>query len=66
MDVLTYLKPKNGFRINIFIAVCFESLLTHICPVEFSIVIKWTSPFPVLGMSGVLFHFYSIFDRNSC
>ena len=27
--------------------------------------IKWTSPVPVLGISDVLFHFYSIFDRNS-
>ena len=34
--------------------------------VDFSIIIKWTSPFPILGVSGILFHFYSIFDRNSC
>ena len=25
-----------------------------------SILISWTSPFPILGVSGVLFHFYSI------
>ena len=40
--------------------------LTHICPVDYSILINWTSPFPVLGVSGVLFHLYLIFDRNSC
>ena len=40
--------------------------LTHICLVDFSILIKWMSLFPVLGVSGVLFHFYSIFYRNSC
>ena len=31
-----------------------------------SILINWTSPFPVLGVSGVLFHFYSISNRYSC
>ena len=33
---------------------------------DFSILINWTSPFLVLGVSGVLFHFYSILNRNSC
>ena len=28
-------------------------------------LINWTSPFPVLGVSGVLFHLHSVFDRNS-
>ena len=30
--------------------------LTHIFLVDTSILINWTSPFPVLGVSGVLFH----------
>ena len=34
--------------------------LTHIRLVEPSTLINWTSQFPTLGMSGVLFHFYSI------
>ena len=38
-------------------------LLTDICLMDPS---NWTSPFPILGMSGVLFHFYSISNRNSC
>ena len=38
---------------------------THICLVDSSILISWTSPFPILGVSGVLFHFFLIFDRNS-
>ena len=39
--------------------------LTHICPVDYSILINWSSPFPILGVAGVIFHFYLIFDRNS-
>ena len=42
------------------------AVLTHICPVNLSILINWTSPFPDFGVSGVLFHFYSISNRNSC
>ena len=41
-------------------------MLTHICPVDFSILNDWTSPFPNLGVFRVLFHFYSISNRNSC
>ena len=40
--------------------------LTHICLVDPSILIIWTSPFPTLGVSCVLFHFYSISKRYSC
>ena len=40
--------------------------LTLICRVDYSILISRTSPFPFLGMAGILFHFYLIFDRNSC
>ena len=40
--------------------------LAHICLMDFSILINWTSPFRILGVSGVLFHFYSILNRNSC
>ena len=29
-----------------------------------SILIDWKSPFPILGVAGVLFHFYFIFDEN--
>ena len=31
-----------------------------------SILINWTSPFPILGVYGVFFHFYSISNRYSC
>ena len=37
--------------------------LTHICLVDPSIHISWTSPLPVLGVSGVLFDFYYISNR---
>ena len=41
-----------------------DKTLTHICLVDLFILINWKSPFPILGVAGVLFHFYSIFDRN--
>ena len=34
--------------------------------VDLSILTNWTSPFPILGVSGVLFHFYSFSNRYSC
>ena len=40
--------------------------LSHICLVYYSILVNWTSPFPNLGVSGVLFHFHFISNRNSC
>ena len=40
--------------------------LTHIRLVDPSIFINWTNLFPILGVSGVLFHFCSIFNRYSC
>ena len=43
-----------------------EMLLTHICRVDPSILINWTSPLPILGVSGVRFHFYSISNKYSC
>ena len=35
--------------------------LTHICLEDFSILIDWTSPFPVLRVSVELFHFNLFF-----
>ena len=32
--------------------------LTHNCLVDQSILINWTSPCPILGVSGVLFHIF--------
>ena len=40
--------------------------LTHICLVDPPILIKWASPFPILGVSDVHFHFHSILNRDSC
>ena len=46
---------------------CFlGSCLTHICLVDRSILINWMSQFLILGVSGVLIHFYSISNRYSC
>ena len=40
--------------------------LTHCILVDSSTVICWTSPFVILGVSGLFFCFYSIFDGKSC
>ena len=42
------------------------SKLTHLCLIYFLILIDWTSPFPILGLLGGIFHFYSNFKRNFC
>ena len=34
--------------------------------VDSSIVICWTSSFVILGVSGLVYCFYSIFDGKSC
>ena len=39
--------------------------LTHLCLMDLSILINWTSPFSILGVSDVLYHFYSISSRYS-
>ena len=49
-----------------FLGCVTRSLLTRICLVDFSILIKWASPFPISGVSGLLLHLYLIFNRNSC
>ena len=42
------------------------SYLTHLCRMYFPILINWTSPFPILGLLGGIFHFHSNFKRNFC
>ena len=32
-------------------------LLTHLSPMNISIPINWTNPFPILGVLGGIFHF---------
>ena len=39
-------------------------ILTYCILVDSSTVISWTSPFVILGVSGLFCHFYSIFDGN--
>ena len=41
-------------------------ILTHLCRMEFPIVINWNSPFLFKGMLGGIFHFYSSFNRTLC
>ena len=52
-----------GFYYEVFHVVLPCSLfLTHICLVVRSILINWTSPVPILAVSGVLFHFLLYFE----
>ena len=37
-----------------------SEILTQICVLDFSILINWMNPFPIVGVSGVLSHFYFI------
>ena len=43
-----------------FLHVSGEFSLTHICPVDFSILINWTSPIPNLGVSFFIFILFLI------
>ena len=61
-NLMSWLKLSS----NTTLPVCLEqtvttSNLTLICLVDFSILINWTSPFSVLGVYGVLFHFLFYF-----
>ena len=38
--------------------------LTNTCRMGFPFLINWTSPFPILGLVGGIFHFYSNFKRH--
>ena len=42
------------------------SNLTNLWRMYFPILINWTSPFPIVGLLGGIFHFYSDFKRNFC
>ena len=46
------------FNVLLFMYYCcsYDSL-THLCRMYFPIVINWTSPFPILGLLGDIFHF---------
>ena len=52
--------------LEVLIQEHFVSYLTHICLVVPSILINWMCPFPISGVSDVLFHFYSILNKYSC
>ena len=54
---------RKDFKLHVCMIII--RYLTHLCLANFPILINWMSPFPILGLSGVLFHFYSISNRNS-
>ena len=49
---------------NIFVSTVLKHVCNVTCLVNSSILISWMSPFPVLGVSGVLYNLNFIFDRN--
>ena len=65
---LQQLSPKLSTIKTVVCAVFIfqTALLTHICRVDYSILIYYTSPFVIFGMSGLLFHLHSISNRYSC
>ena len=49
-----------------FFYVCDQIILTHICLIDFPILINWTSPFQFKGCQVHFCHVESIFSRHSC
>ena len=67
MHILRGTKVLRNPKIGLFRTLTIHAfILTHICIVDPSILINWTSPFPVIGVPGVPFHFDSISNRYSC
>ena len=61
-----YSTNKNKLTLGPKALVTETESLTLFCLVYLSILINSMSPLPILEMSGILFHFYLIFDRNLC
>ena len=66
-----FLGKSRSFALLCFaLSAVFSSLsllvLTYCILVDFSTVICWTSPFFILGVSGLFCRFYSVFDGKSC
>ena len=45
--------------------IALEGILTHCLLADSSTVICWTSPFVILEMSDLFYHYYSVFDGKS-
>ena len=43
-----------------------DSILPYLNRMKFPTVIKWTSPFPTLGLPGGIFKFYPNCNRTFC
>ena len=46
--------------------ILLQRRLTNLCRMYFPIRINWKSPFPILGLLGGIFHFYSNSNRTFC
>ena len=56
----------NSANLEIFHDFMSSAYFNPFMPNVFSILINWTSPFPILGLLGGIFHFYSNFKCNFC
>ena len=58
----------NGYHSRVML--CISDLpmqlghLTHLCRMYIPILFNWISPFPILGLLGGVFNFYSSFKRS--
>ena len=59
-------KPSITIHKPLLLEIKRVGHLTHLCWIYYPILINWTSPFPILGLLGRIFHFYSNFKRNFC
>ena len=50
---------KINMRLNMYaVYVTLKGILPHLSPIDLSTLITWTSPFPILGALGGIFHFF--------
>ena len=66
MDASIHVDVCNKLRSLTFIVYLPASLFTLFRLVDLAIITNWTSPFPIVGVSGEPFHFCCISNRNSC
>ena len=65
MDTNQMIHMASNVSLHCF-SYIVQCVLTHLCRMYFPILINWMSPFPVLGLLGGIFHFFSNFKRNFC
>ena len=57
--MISILSPGTLVKVHVHVSEISKTYLTHISRIEFSILIIWKCPFPLYGLLGGIFHFYS-------